>query len=345
MRWPLLPAYNVGRDRNRRCLEPAAVFGKNRAFKHGEEWKCDRLNEGGSFIMTGHDSMAMANDGTSEVIVMLRGLYTAASGMLAQQRRVDWLTNNLANAETPGYKADAGAMRAFPELLMSRLEDESIPSAPPRAVPTQTAIGLLNTGVYTQELIPNFRQGDIKETGLSTDVALVDGQVPVDPTTGERGTLFFAVENGQGETRYTRNGHFTLSPDGYLTTQDGWYVLDGNGERIAIPSESFTVRDDGTITAENRTIARLGVVFAANPKTVVKEGNGLFRSTDGPLPQAPGNVTYMVKQRFIERSNVDIERTMTDLLAAYRAFEANQKIIQAYDRSLDKAVNEVGRLK
>lgn len=345
MRWPLLPAYNVGRDRNRRCLEPAAVFGKNRAFKHGEEWKCDRLNEGGSFIMTGHDSMAMANDGTSEVIVMLRGLYTAASGMLAQQRRVDWLTNNLANAETPGYKADAGAMRAFPELLMSRLEDESIPSAPPRAVPTQTAIGLLNTGVYTQELIPNFRQGDIKETGLSTDVALVDGQVPVDPTTGERGTLFFAVENGQGETRYTRNGHFTLSPDGYLTTQDGWYVLDGNGERIAIPSESFTVRDDGTITAENRTIARLGVVFAANPKTVVKEGNGLFRSTEGPLPQAPGNVTYMVKQRFIERSNVDIERTMTDLLAAYRAFEANQKIIQAYDRSLDKAVNEVGRLK
>lgn len=295
--------------------------------------------------MTGHDSMAMANDGTSEVIVMLRGLYTAASGMLAQQRRVDWLTNNLANAETPGYKADAGAMRAFPELLMNRLEDESIPSAPPRAVPTQTAIGLLNTGVYTQELIPNFRQGDIKETGLSTDVALVDGQVPVDPTTGERGTLFFAVENDQGETRYTRNGHFTLSPDGYLTTQDGWYVLDGNGERIAIPSESFTVRDDGTITAENRTIARLGVVFAANPKTVVKEGNGLFRSTEGPLPQAPGNVTYMVKQGFIERSNVDIERTMTDLLAAYRAFEANQKIIQAYDRSLDKAVNEVGRLK
>jgi len=345
MRWPLLPAYNVGRDRNRRCLEPAAVFGKNRAFKHGEEWKCDRLNEGGSFIMTGHDSMAMANDGTSEVIVMLRGLYTAASGMLAQQRRVDWLTNNLANAETPGYKADAGAMRAFPELLMNRLEDESIPSAPPRAVPTQTAIGLLNTGVYTQELIPNFRQGDIKETGLSTDVALVDGQVPVDPTTGERGTLFFAVENDQGETRYTRNGHFTLSPDGYLTTQDGWYVLDDDGERIAIPSESFTVRDDGTITAENRTIARLGVVFAANPKTVVKEGNGLFRSTEGPLPQAPGNVTYMVKQRFIERSNVDIERTMTDLLAAYRAFEANQKIIQAYDRSLDKAVNEVGRLK
>jgi flagellar basal-body rod protein FlgF len=63
------------------------------------------------------------------------------------------------------------------------------------------------------------------------------------------------------------------------------------------------------------------------------------------LPQAPGNVTYMVKQGFIERSNVDIERTMTDLLAAYRAFEANQKIIQAYDRSLDKAVNEVGRLK
>ncbi|MGZ0087310.1 flagellar hook-basal body protein [Caldibacillus thermoamylovorans] len=276
---------------------------------------------------------------------MLRGLYTAASGMLAQQRRVDWLTNNLANAETPGYKADVGAMRAFPELLMSRLADRSVPATPPRAIPTQTVIGPLNTGVYMQELIPNFRQGDIKETGLSTDVALIDGQVPVDPTSGERGALFFAVENGQGEIRYTRNGHFTLSPDGYLTTQNGWYVLDASGERIPLSSEQFSVRDDGTIIDETGATARLGVAFAANPNTLVKEGNGFFRSTGGPLPPAPGNVTYTIKQRFIERSNVDVERTMTDLLAAYRAFEANQKIVQAYDRSLDKAVNEVGRLK
>ncbi|AGT33690.1 flagellar basal body rod protein subunit C [Geobacillus genomosp. 3] len=276
---------------------------------------------------------------------MLRGLYTAAGGMLAQQRRVEMLTNNLANAETPGYKADAAAMRAFPELLMTRLEDASLPSAPPRAVPTQTVIGPLNTGVYMQELIPNFRQGDVNETGLATDVAIVDGQVPADPESGRRGALLFAVENGQGDIRYTRNGHFTVSPDGYFTTQDGWYVLDDNGGRIAVPNETFTVRDDGTIIAENREIARLGVVFAADPQTLVKEGNGLFRSTAGPLPQAPGNVTYTVKQRFLERSNVDIERAMTDLLAAYRAFEANQKIIQAYDRSLDKAVNEVGRLK
>ncbi|KAF0996638.1 flagellar hook-basal body protein [Geobacillus sp. TFV-3] len=274
---------------------------------------------------------------------MLRGLYTAASGMLAQERRVDWLTNNLANAETPGYKADAAAMRAFPELLMSRLEDQ--PAAPRRAIPTQTVIGPLVTGVYMQELIPNFRQGDVTETGLATDVALVDGQVPVDRASGQRGALFFAVEMGEGEVRYTRNGHFTLSPDGYLTTQEGWYVLDDNGRRIPLSSERFSVRDDGTIIDENGAAARLGVAFAANPQALVKEGNGLFRSTIGLLPQAPGNVTYTVKQRFLERSNVDIERTMTDLLAAYRTFEANQKIVQAYDRSLDKAVNEVGRLK
>ncbi|WP_044737085.1 flagellar hook-basal body protein [Geobacillus kaustophilus] len=274
---------------------------------------------------------------------MLRGLYTAASGMLAQERRVDWLTNNLANAETPGYKADAAAMRAFPELLMSRLEDQ--PAAPRRAIPTRTVIGPLNTGVYMQELIRNFRQGDVKETGLATDIALVDGQVPVDPASGQRGALFFAIETGEGEVRYTRNGHFTLSPDGYLTTQEGWYVLDDNGRRIPLSSERFSVRDDGTIIDENGTAARLGVVFAANPQALVKEGNGLFRSTIGLLPQAPGNATYTLKQRFLERSNVDIERTMTDLLAAYRTFEANQKIVQAYDRSLDKAVNEVGRLK
>uniref|UniRef100_C5D968 Flagellar basal body rod protein n=1 Tax=Geobacillus sp. (strain WCH70) TaxID=471223 RepID=C5D968_GEOSW len=278
---------------------------------------------------------------------MLRGFYTAASGMMAQQRRIEMWTNNIANANTPGYKSDQAALRAFPELLLSRLDKATVPTKTPRSFPLQPTIGSINTGVYMQELIPNFRQGDIKETGQPTDIALINGTLPVDAETGKEGTLFFIVQNENGDIRYTRNGNFTLNPQGFLTTNDGWYVLDENGRRIQLPSTNFAVNADGTIVANNTRIARINIAFAANPNTLVKEGNGLFRSENGVLPSALGNpnITYTLKQGFLERANVDLNRAMTEMLSAYRAFEANQKIVQAYDRSMDKAVNEIGRLK
>lgn len=278
---------------------------------------------------------------------MLRGFYTAASGMMAQQRRIEMWTNNIANANTPGYKSDQAALRAFPELLLSRLDKATVPTKTPRSFPLQPTIGSINTGVYMQELIPNFRQGDIKETGQPTDIALINGTLPVDAETGKEGTLFFVVQNENGDIRYTRNGNFTLNPQGFLTTNDGWYVLDENGRRIELPSTNFAVNADGTIVANNTRIARINIAFAANPNTLVKEGNGLFRSENGVLPSALGNpnITYTLKQGFLERANVDLNRAMTEMLSAYRAFEANQKIVQAYDRSMDKAVNEIGRLK
>jgi flagellar basal-body rod protein FlgF len=278
---------------------------------------------------------------------LLRGFYTAASGMMAQQRRIEMLTNNIANANTPGYKSDQAALRAFPELLLSRLDKGAVPTKTPRSFPLQPTIGSINTGVYMQELIPNFRQGDIKETGQPTDIALINGTLPVDAETGKEGTLFFVVQNENGDIRYTRNGNFTLNPQGFLTTNDGWYVLDENGRRIELPSTNFTVNADGTIVANNTRIARINIAFAANPNTLAKEGNGLFRSENGVLPSALGNpnITYTLKQGFLERANVDLNRAMTEMLSAYRAFEANQKIVQAYDKSMDKAVNEIGRLK
>ncbi len=278
---------------------------------------------------------------------MLRGFYTAAAGMMTEQRRVEMLTNNIANANTPGYKADEAVLRSFPEMLLASLDETAIPTKETRSFSNRKTIGSINTGVYMQEMIPKFLQGDLKETGQSTDIALVDGTLPVDAATGTKGALFFVVQNENGEIHYTRNGNFTLDAQGYLTTNDGFYVLDENGQRIRLTSDNFKVRSDGTIFENNARVARLNVVFAANPNTVVKEGNGLFRSANGALPSAINNpnVTYQLKQGFLERSNVDVARAMTDMLSAYRAFEANQKILQAYDKSMDKAVNEIGRLK
>jgi flagellar basal-body rod protein FlgF len=278
---------------------------------------------------------------------VLRGFYAAASGMLSQQRRVEMLTNNIANANTPGYKTDQASLRAFPEMLLASLQTTTLPTAKPRSFRNETVIGELNTGVYMQEMMPLFLQGDIKETEKSTDIALIDGNLPVDAETGIKGALFFVVANGNGEIRYTRNGNFTLDADGFLTTQDGFYVLDENGERIQLTDENFKVAQDGTIFENDVPVTRIDIAFAANPNSLVKEGNGLFRSEEGVLPSAIGNpdVTYQLQQGFLELSNVDLGRSMTEMMAAYRAFEANQKILQAYDKSMDKAVNEIGRIK
>ncbi|MFC4321944.1 flagellar hook-basal body protein [Litchfieldia salsa] len=271
---------------------------------------------------------------------MLRGFYTAASGMFAQQRRTEMLTNNIANANTPGFKADQSSLKAFPEMLLQRMESNS--AVPSKKFTTSTNIGSLTTGVYMQEATPQFSQGDIRETGRNADLALVNGNVP------EGGSLFFTVENANGDVRYTRNGNFTLDGAGYLTTNEGYYVLNENGNRIQLENEQFSVASNGAILENGFEVNNIGITFSQNSNNLVKEGNGLFAATeDGEMVNANNNpdTTYAIRQGYIERSNVDVAASMTDMMTAYRAFEANQKILQAYDRSMEKAVNEIGRLR
>ena len=267
---------------------------------------------------------------------MFRGFYTAASGMLAQQRTLENLTNNLANTQTPGYKADRHSLRAFPEMLLSHMQKGKTSQ--------RRTVGTLNTGVYMHELTPNFEQGVIQSTGLLTDLALVNGIMPVSDD-GIRGTILFTVENPDSGYFYTRNGNFTLDADGFLTTSSGHYVLDWNGARIQLESPEFQVHEDGWIVQDGEPVARLGIVLAENPNELVKRGNG-FYTTDVDLPTAydAEGVTFTVRQAALEQSNVDQAQTMTEMLTAFRSFEANQKVLQAYDRSMEKAVNEIGKI-
>ncbi|PLT35843.1 flagellar hook-basal body protein [Bacillus sp. V5-8f] len=277
---------------------------------------------------------------------MLRGFYTAASGMIAQQRRTEMLTNNLANANTPGFKADQSSVRAFPQLLLDRIGAASIPTEKGLHLPIHSRVGELGTGVYVQEAAPKFMQGDIQQTDRNTDVALVDGNMPVSNENGLKGTVFFTVTNADGELRYTRNGNFTLDGQGFLTTPQGFYVLDEDNNRIQLNSENITIGETGVVMENGQQVARLGIGFAENPYALIKEGNGLFRNEADALGNAYNQegVAFSTQQGFIESSNVDQSRTMTDMMAAYRSFEANQKVLQAYDRSMEKAVNEIGRI-
>ncbi|MBM7645884.1 flagellar basal-body rod protein FlgG [Scopulibacillus daqui] len=269
---------------------------------------------------------------------MFRGFYTAAAGMIAQNRRQQMITNNIANANTPGYKADQAALKSFPEMLLSRLGGDQSGTR---------KVGPLSTGVYMQEVIPNFIQGPIKQTNNKTDIAFVQSNLPANPRTGRKGALFFPVETPSG-VKYTRNGHFTIDGQGYLATDGGGgYVLDSEGNRIQLPTGKFQILDDGQILINDQPFAQIGVSYAADPNRLIKEGSTFFRTENGQaLPAANNNpnINFKLKQGALERSNVSIEQEMTDLMSTYRTFEANQKVLQAYDRSMDKAVNEVGRL-
>ncbi|WP_175640139.1 flagellar hook-basal body protein [Metabacillus schmidteae] len=279
---------------------------------------------------------------------MLRGLYTATAGMLAQQRRTEMLSNNMANANTAGYKADQSTIRAFPEMLLQRMENKTVPTGNGMNVAGMQTIGSINSGVYLQEIKSRDIQGELKETGLVTDVALVEETVPLHPETNVKGSLFFAVQNGAGEERYTRNGHFTLDENGLLLS-DGNPVLSTAGQPISIQASEFSVTTAGDVLVdgEPEPIAQIDVRFAEDVRNLVKEGNGIFRTSDGQaLPTAinNGDIQYNLKQNYLETSTVDVGRTYTDIMTAYRSFEANQKVLQAYDKSMEKAANEIGRL-
>lgn len=265
---------------------------------------------------------------------MFRGFYTAASGMLSQMRQQQMVTNNLANVNTPGYKTDRASSRAFGQMLLERVGGEGMPMP--------EGVGELATGTYLQETMPEFQQGDLKETGNNTDMALLQGTVP-----DEDGALFFTVRNDDGETRYTRNGNFTVDGTGRLTDNQGDLVLGMNGDPITVAGEHFTVGDDGTVTSGGDAAGQIQVAYANDPMALVKEGDSLFHlDGGGALPSAQGNadIHYQIKQNFLERSNVDSEQAMTQLMSSFRNLQANQKVLQAYDSTMDKAVNQVGRI-
>ena len=281
---------------------------------------------------------------------VLRGFYTAATGMIAQQRRTEMLTNNMSNANTPGYKADQSSLRSFPEMLLSRLENKKVATMNGLTLPTSNVVGAVNTGVYVQEIASSFSQGTLQETGNSTDFALTDISMLVNVENGRRGTVFFAVGRPGGEMVYTRNGNFTVDQEGFLTVPNGNYVLDVNGNGIQVGNDQFTIDETGAIRLDGGDyVTNIGIAYAENPLALEKgpdsfysylEDGGLLMLNNEAIP----GVQYSLQQGFVEGSNVDTSQAMTEMLTAYRAFEANQKILQAYDKSLEKAVTEIGRV-
>lgn len=266
---------------------------------------------------------------------MVKGLYSAYNGMIQEQRRMDVITNNLANSDTTGYKREGTVNQSFDTQLALRIKDLSTANV-------ANSIGNINMGVKTGETYRDYSQGSFKITDNTYDLAL-------------GGDGFFAVsytdKDGNTSVKYTRDGSFTVNTEGYLVTKDGDYVLNqtgaengtsGAGSFIQLdPTKDVTIDTDGTITQDNAVAGKVGVVDFEDYDYLTMFGENLYDATDGAVIT---DSTATVTQGALETSNVNIVTEMVEMITITRAYEANQKIIQTIDNTLDKAANTVGKV-
>jgi flagellar basal-body rod protein FlgF len=251
---------------------------------------------------------------------MIRGWYTGASGMNAQQNRLDAISNNLANVDTAGYKRDITISKSFPELLLRRMNADGVYQTPVGSADAAPVIGKLGLGVETNENYTDFEQGSFKETKTKSDMALA-------------GEGFFTVQTPDGE-RYTRNGNFLIGKEGILETKDGYPVLGENGP-IQVSDDKFFVNEDGKIYSENdmHLIDRFKIVRFDNERYLKKTGESMYNTneTAGDAHIAEGKERPRMLQGYTETSNVNVVNEMVRMIEVNRAYEANQKTITSED--------------
>ncbi len=259
---------------------------------------------------------------------MIRGAHTAMSAMRAQLARQEVLARNLENLSTAGYKQERGALDGFSSTL-GRVERGMARTRLEQAAAT-TTIGSLPMATAIDRVSVDFRSGRMEETGRQSDVAL-------------EGDGFLEVRTPEGYF-YFRGGPLQLDADGRLVTSEGYPVLGDDGEEILLPSGSFSIAADGTITSDGQPVAALSVVEFDAGTQLAKVGAQFYTPDDPATAQPMVAATTEVKQGFLESSNVDAMSTMTELVSLVRAYQASQRMLQAQDDLLGKAVNEVGRI-
>lgn len=264
---------------------------------------------------------------------MIRGLYTSGWSMLANAKKLDVISNNLANVNTTGFKKDTVIFESFPSLLTKRINDTRDPLNPTNNV------GNMQLSSDVGEVFTYYTQGHENNTGNKLDFAINDY------SNGEQASpAFFTIgipdgNNGFKEY-YTRDGAFQLNSENQLVTKDGNLVLGNNGT-ITLQGGDFSVDAKGNIVQNGEIIDTLRISQFTDGTKLKKYGNNLIENTGSELTDFQGTVL----QGSLEQSNVNVITEMVDMISVMRAYETNQKMIQYEDGTLEKAVNEVGVLR
>lgn len=255
---------------------------------------------------------------------MLRGLYTAAAGMMATEIATDTLANNLSNVNTLAYKDSKVNYQTFPEMMMQRINSNQ-----------QQEIGSLNTGSKVYETFVNFAPGAIKQTGNTFDMAI-------------QGQGFFTVKKGGGEPYYTRAGNFTINENGFLSTIDGALVQGKLGNiQLSQDGGPFSVNAQGQISGRTGVIDQLQVARFTDENTLQRVSENLFQTTPNSvrIPDAATGAPlgYKINSGSLEDSNINPVAELVNNIQGLRLYEALQKNIHFHNDTLGKAVNDVGR--
>lgn len=266
---------------------------------------------------------------------MVKGLYTAHTGMVNEMKRLDILANNLANADTTAYKKEGTTSRTFADEMSLRIKDSSNMGIPKK-------LGDITYGVHLGQVYTDYSTGNFKVTDNTTDFAI-------------EGNGFFAVaftdKQGNTSVKYTRDGAFTVNKEGYLVTKDGDYVLNATGAMNGDPGQnnyirldpnaSITVNKLGYVMQNNQIVGTIGMVDVDNYDYLEKYGENLYNLLPG------GNritTDANIEQGTLETSNVNVVNEMVNMITIQRAYEAGQKVITSIDGTLDRAVNNVGKV-
>lgn len=251
---------------------------------------------------------------------MDRGIYAAASSGLAQIRKLEVVSNNLANVNTPGFKKQiiTGDVQTFDQTL-ARITASGDPYAQPDHERTPAVVQI--------RAATDFSPGPVKNTGNTLDVALRN---PKD---------FFVIETPAGE-QLTRAGNFTLSQEGEIVTQDG-FAVQGDGGAITVAGGGVSISPDGSVLVNGAAVARLRVMRVEEPAQLERAGAARFSVRPGM--EAPVDVEGDLIPQALEMSNVSAISSVIDLISAQRAFQMYARTTETMDMMNQTAINQVGK--
>lgn len=243
---------------------------------------------------------------------MIQGIYIASLGMTPLMDKQDQIANNLANINTSGYKQSGLFLKAYQKYLQNDRHEIDI----------------------TQEIKPDeayidYSEGVMKSTSCPLDLCI-------------NGSGFFSIMTSNG-VEYTRNGNFSVNQDGFIVTSDGSKVLGKDGYLKVDHEHPISINEKGELIQNNQIRGIIKIVDFNKPYKLLRCGESRFR------PEQPANAEklsagYLIKQGYLEASNVNFIRNMVEMISSYRNFEADQKALQAQDETLSAAVNQVGKL-
>jgi len=263
---------------------------------------------------------------------MISGLYTAASGLIAQLTEQDVIANNLANVNTTGYKKDKALYTSFPNMFLNRLYDDQT-KIPGGSIDTLSPIGVIGKGVQLRidGVVPDFMtEGSYTPTDNNLNVAI-------------KGNGMFVISTDKG-IKYTRDGNFMVDSNNRLVTSDGNPVLGQRGE-IIIDGSNVHIDEGGNVYVDGKLSDTLRIALFDKTDKLRKEGNNLFFLPTGEsLPEDDYVENVKVMQGYLESSNVNVVKEMVDMITAFRAYEASQRAVQSQNETLDRAVTDVGNV-